>query len=152
MAGGAQGLPIEGKEIREIAGWVEPGAAEAALGEGAEGLCLRRSPRGRKAWPDLFGTKSQLVVWHFMMGRPDWKEGCPGCSFWADSFNGNIIHMASRDITMMAISRASLKKIEPFKKRMGWNFKWVSSEKNDFNFDYQVSSTREELKKGEGGL
>lgn len=106
-------------------------------------------PRGPETLSGLFGGKSQLIIWHFMFGT-DWKEGCPGCSFWADSFNGNIPHLAFRDITMIAVSRAPLKKIEPFQKRMGWTFHWVSSQKNAFNFDFHVSSTREEFKRGKG--
>jgi len=106
-------------------------------------------PEGKETLADLFGDKSQLVVWHFMLGK-DWKEGCEGCSFWADSFNGNIVHMAAKDITMIAVSRAPMKKIEAYKKRMGWSFKWVSSQSNSFNVDYRVSSTPEEFRKGKG--
>jgi predicted dithiol-disulfide oxidoreductase (DUF899 family) len=102
-------------------------------------------PDGKETLPDLFGGKSQLLVWHFMFG-PDWKEGCSHCSLWADTFNGNIVHLKQRDTTMIAISRAPLNNIEPFKKRMGWTFKWVSSADTDFNFDYQASVRPEELK------
>src|SRR5258708_6447845 len=104
-------------------------------------------PKGRERLADLFGKKSQLIVWHFMFG-PDWAEGCSHCSLWADSFNGNVVHMAARDTTMLAISRAPLKKIAPFKKRMGWNFKWVSSFNSDFNYDYQASFGPEDFKRG----
>ena len=104
-------------------------------------------PNGKESLADLFGKHSQLIVWHFMFG-PDWKEGCSHCSFWADSFNGNIVHLAARDITMLAVSRAPLKKIEPFKKRMGWSFKWVSSLPTDFNYDYQASFSPEDFRKG----
>ncbi|HST11826.1 MAG TPA: DinB family protein, partial [Terriglobales bacterium] len=100
-------------------------------------------PRGKESLADLFEGRSQLIVYHFMFG-PDWKEGCPSCSFLADSFDGSPIHMAQRDVTFVVVSRASLAQIEAFKKRMGWHFKWVSSGSTDFNFDYQVSS-----KKGE---
>ena len=75
----------------------------------------------------------------------DWKEGCPACSFWADNFNGVIPHVKQRDATMVAISRAPLPKLEAFKKRMGWSFKWVSSGENDFNQDYGVAFTPEEV-------
>jgi predicted dithiol-disulfide oxidoreductase (DUF899 family) len=102
-------------------------------------------PDGTETLADLFAGKSQLLVWHFMFG-PDWKEGCSHCSFWADTFNGNIVHLKQRDTTMIAISRAPLNNIEPFKKRMGWTFKWVSSADTDFNFDYQASVRPEELK------
>ncbi len=104
-------------------------------------------PQGRESLADLFGNKSQLIIWHFMFG-PDWKEGCSHCSFWADSFNGNIVHLAARDTTMLAVSRAPLKKIEPFQKRMGWSFKWVSSFNTDFNYDYQASFSPQDFKRG----
>jgi predicted dithiol-disulfide oxidoreductase (DUF899 family)/uncharacterized damage-inducible protein DinB len=102
-------------------------------------------PKGKEALADLFDGRSQLIVYHFMFG-PGWKEGCPSCSFLADSFDGSAIHLAQRDATFVAISRAPLAELEPFKKRMGWRFKWVSSSGTDFNYDYQVSA-----KKGEDG-
>jgi predicted dithiol-disulfide oxidoreductase (DUF899 family) len=105
-------------------------------------------PDGKETLAQLFAGKSQLLVWHFMFG-PDWKDGCSHCSFWADTFNANIVHLRQRDTTMIAISRAPLSKIEPFRKRMGWAFKWVSSAETDFNFDYQASARPEELKAGE---
>jgi predicted dithiol-disulfide oxidoreductase (DUF899 family) len=95
-------------------------------------------PTGKVTLADLFCGKSQLIIYHFMFG-PGWKEGCPHCSFWADNFNAIGVHLNQRDVTFVAISRAPLAKIEPFKKRMGWSFKWVSSFANDFNYDYQVS-------------
>jgi len=101
-------------------------------------------PDGSETLAELFDGKRQLIVYHFMFG-PGWKEGCPHCSFWADNFNGLGIHLRHRDTTMIAISRAPFKKLEAFKKRMGWSFKWVSSAKTDFNFDYQVSFTREDV-------
>jgi predicted dithiol-disulfide oxidoreductase (DUF899 family) len=102
---------------------------------------------GRETLAELFGGRSQLVVYHFMLG-PGWQEGCKSCSFLADHFDGATIHLAHRDTTFMAISRAPLAEIEAFKKRMGWKFKWVSSFGNDFNFDYHVSFSKEELAKG----
>jgi len=105
-------------------------------------------PVGRESLSDLFEERSQLIVYHFMLG-PDWKVGCKSCSFWADNFNNIIIHLNHRDVTMLAISRAPLKQIDAFKKRMGWNFKWVSSFGSDFNHDYHVSFTPEEMEKGE---
>ncbi len=105
------------------------------------------TPEGKQSLADLFGGKSQLIIYHFMFG-PDWEEGCLSCSFWADNFNNIDIHLAHRDITLLAVSRAPLEKLEPYKKRMGWNFKWVSSFNNDFNYDYQVSFTPEEMDKG----
>jgi predicted dithiol-disulfide oxidoreductase (DUF899 family) len=104
-------------------------------------------PKGKESLAQLFGKKRQLIVWHFMFG-PDWDEGCSHCSLWADSFNGNIVHMAARDTTMLAISRAPLKKINPFKKRMGWDFKWVSSFHSDFNYDFQASFSPGDFKRG----
>ena len=89
-------------------------------------------PEGKETLADLFAGRSQLVVYHFMFG-PGWKEGCPSCSFLADGFDGAAVHLAHRDVTFLAISRATLPEIEAFKKRMGWRFKWVSSFANDFN-------------------
>jgi len=105
------------------------------------------SLKGKETLADLFGGKSQLIVYHFMFG-PGWKEGCPSCSFLADHFDGSIPHLAARDVTLVAVSRATLPEIEAFKKRMGWKFKWVSSNATDFNFDYQVSVTKEEREQG----
>jgi len=94
---------------------------------------------GTETLADLFDGRNQLIVYHFMFG-PGWKEGCPSCSFLADSFDGAAIHMAQRDTTFVAVSRATLPEIDAFKKRMGWKFKWVSSNGTDFNYDYQVST------------
>ena len=104
-------------------------------------------PNGKQTLVDLFGGKSQLIVYHFMLG-PDWKEGCPSCSLLADHFDGMVVHLAQRDVAFVVASRAPLQLIEKFKRRMGWNFKWVSSFGNDFNFDYQVSATPEEKATG----
>jgi predicted dithiol-disulfide oxidoreductase (DUF899 family) len=104
-------------------------------------------PNGQETLDDLFEHRSQLIVYHFMF-PPEWDEGCLHCSFWADSFNGSSVHLNHRDVTFVAISRASLAKIEPFKKRMGWSFKWVSSFQSEFNFDYHVSFTSEEMQNG----
>ena len=97
---------------------------------------------------DLFQERSQLVVYHFMF-HPDWEEGCPSCSFWADNFDRIITHLNQRDVSMVAISRAPIGKIESFKDRMGWNFRWLSSIDNDFNQDFQVSFTPEQLESGD---
>src|ERR1700676_4448072 len=99
---------------------------------------------GKESLSDLFAGRSQLVVYHFMFG-PDWNAGCPSCSFWADNFNGIIVHLNQRDVTMVAISRAPYGKLAAYEKRMGWSFKWVSSNGTDFNFDYQASFTPEEV-------
>jgi predicted dithiol-disulfide oxidoreductase (DUF899 family) len=104
-------------------------------------------PRGKETLADLFEGRSQLVVYHFMFG-PSWTEGCPSCSFWADSFNGTDIHLAHRDITFLAISRAPLPKLDAYKQRMGWTFKWVSTGDNDFNYDFQVSHDPEAARNG----
>lgn len=94
---------------------------------------------GAEALADLFDGRSQLIVYHFMFG-PGWKEGCPSCSFLADSFDSAVIHLAQRDTSFAVISRATLPEINAFKKRMGWKFKWVSSNGTDFNYDFQVST------------
>jgi predicted dithiol-disulfide oxidoreductase (DUF899 family) len=108
---------------------------------------LFEGPAGKQTLAALFGSRSQLVVYHFMFG-PDWEEGCKHCSFWADNFNGVGGHLNHRDVTFVAISRAPLAKLDTFKKRMGWSFKWVSSAASDFNFDYHVSFTPEEIQSG----
>ena len=104
-------------------------------------------PDGEETLADLFGPCSQLVVYHFMFG-PDWEEGCKSCSFLADHFAPAVVHLAQRDVTLVAVSRAPLDRLEAFKARMGWGFKWVSSLKNDFNSDYHVSFSEEELASG----
>jgi predicted dithiol-disulfide oxidoreductase (DUF899 family) len=103
-------------------------------------------PNGKETLPDLFDGRSQLIVYHFMYD-PNWDVGCPSCSFWADNFNDIIVHLNQRDVTLIAISKAPFNKIDAYKKRMGWDFKWVSSYDTDFNFDYHVSFTQEELAK-----
>ena len=105
-------------------------------------------PNGALSLAELFDGRSQLIVYHFMLG-PDWEEGCRSCSFWADNFNGIPIHLKHRDVTLTAISRAPLAKISAYKQRMGWSFPWVSSCGNDFNFDYHVSFTPEQIAAGE---
>ena len=105
------------------------------------------STKGKTTLADLFEGRSQLVVYHFMFS-PGWEQGCPSCSFWADHFDGTTVHLANRDTTLAVISRAPLGEIEAFKKRMGWKFQWVSSFGSDFNFDYHVSFTPEEISSG----
>ncbi|HWL87799.1 MAG TPA: thioredoxin family protein [Polyangiaceae bacterium] len=104
-------------------------------------------PNGALSLADLFDGRSQLMVDHFMLG-PDWEEGCKSCSFWADNFNGIPVHLNHRDVTFTAVSRAPSAKINVYKKRMGWSFAWVSSHGSDFNFDYHVSFTPEEIAEG----
>ncbi|HEX3499723.1 MAG TPA: DUF899 domain-containing protein [Stellaceae bacterium] len=105
-------------------------------------------PAGPETLAQLFDGRSQLVVYHFMFG-PDWDSGCKSCSFWADNFERNVVHLAARDVTLVAVSRAPFTKLDAFRKRLGWTFKWVSSGGNDFNFDYHVSFTADELGKGD---
>jgi predicted dithiol-disulfide oxidoreductase (DUF899 family) len=102
---------------------------------------------GRKTLAGLFGGRSQLIVYHFMFG-PGWGEGCPHCSFWADHFDGANKHLGARDTTLAVVSRAPLKEIVPFNKRMGWRFNWVSSNRTDFNFDFNVSFTPKQMRSG----
>jgi predicted dithiol-disulfide oxidoreductase (DUF899 family) len=103
---------------------------------------------GKETLSDLFAGRSQLIVNHFMLG-PGWKEGCVGCSFGADHNDGIIVHLEHHDVSFVAISRAPRPEIEAFKKRMGWHFKWVSSFGSDFNYDYHVSFTPDEIRKGQ---
>jgi predicted dithiol-disulfide oxidoreductase (DUF899 family) len=105
------------------------------------------APGGKVSLADLFQGRSQLVIYHFMFG-PDWKEGCPSCSFVSDHIDGALPHLAARDVTMVAVSRAPLAKLEAFKKRMGWRFHWVSSHGGDFNADFHVSFTPEDVAQG----
>jgi predicted dithiol-disulfide oxidoreductase (DUF899 family) len=102
---------------------------------------------GKESLSELFKDKSQLIVYHFMFS-PEWEEGCKHCSFWADNFNGIIVHLNHRDVSFVAISRAPLAKIERFKKRIGWTFKWLSSYESDFNYDFDVSFTPEQIRNG----
>jgi predicted dithiol-disulfide oxidoreductase (DUF899 family)/uncharacterized damage-inducible protein DinB len=104
-------------------------------------------PTGKVALTELFRGKSQLVVYHFMFG-PGWQAGCPSCSFIADNFDGMRVHLEQRDVAFAAISRATLPEIEAFKKRMGWKFPWLSSNGTDFNYDYKVSFTKEDMTTG----
>jgi predicted dithiol-disulfide oxidoreductase (DUF899 family) len=104
-------------------------------------------PNGQETLADLFGGRSQLIVYHFMFG-PDWPEGCPSCSMVADHFDGSLVHLAQRDVTLVVASRAHQAQIDTFRQRMGWRFKWVSSHENDFNRDYHVSFTKDEMAQG----
>jgi predicted dithiol-disulfide oxidoreductase (DUF899 family) len=101
-------------------------------------------PKGKQTLGDLFDARSQLIVYHFMFD-PKAEAGCPHCSLRADGFNGIGVHMNHRDVTMVVVSRAPYGKLAAYEKRMGWNFKWVSSHDSDFNFDYHVSFTQEEF-------
>ncbi len=105
-------------------------------------------PDKKESLSDLFGDKSQLIVYHFMFD-PDWEEGCKSCSFLADHYEPSVLHLKQRDVSMVTISRAPIEKLEAFKDRMGWTFKWVSSLNSDFNYDYQVSFSKEAEEKNE---
>jgi len=106
-------------------------------------------PDGEERLPDLFAGRSQLVVYHFMYG-PNWEAGCKSCSFWADGFDGIVEHLAQRDVTMVAVSRAPWETLAAFRARMGWRFKWLSSHGSDFNYDMGVSFTPEQIEDGGG--
>ena len=101
-------------------------------------------PDGRESLAHLFGSCSQLIVYHFMFD-PEWSEGCKSCSLVADHYNPVIVHLSHRDVSMVTVSRAPLEKLQAFRKRMGWTFKWVSSHRSDFNRDFNVTFTAEEL-------
>jgi predicted dithiol-disulfide oxidoreductase (DUF899 family) len=108
---------------------------------------LFEGPEGKKSLSDLFGKRSQLAVYQFMFA-PDWEEGCPHCSFWADHYDGMGSHLSQRDVSFVVISRAPLSKIEAFRKRMGWRFPWLSSGSTDYNYDFQASFRPEDIAKG----
>lgn len=138
-------------------------AAEKALMRQRDALTRRRmampwerveksyvfdTPEGQRTLAELFEGRRQLLVQHFMLG-PGWEQGCPSCSFMADHTDGMNVHLQHRDVTMVAVSRAPLAEIERFRRRMGWQFKWVSSHGGDFNYDFHVSFTPEDKARGE---
>lgn len=98
--------------------------------------------QGKASLADLFDGRSQLLIYHFMFG-PDYAAGCPSCSAIADGFNGSVVHLANHDVTLCAVSRAPLEKVQAYKRRMGWSFPWASSFDSDFNFDFQVGHAKE---------
>jgi len=106
-------------------------------------------PKGKETLSELFDGRSQLIVYHFMF-HPSWDAGCSSCSFWADNFSEIIVHLNEMDVTMIAVSRAPYNKLAAYEKRLGWNFKWVSSYNTDFNFDYNISFRPEDIAKNEG--
>jgi predicted dithiol-disulfide oxidoreductase (DUF899 family) len=113
---------------------------------------LFETEEGTKTLAELFDGRSQLLVYHFMFGPtvPGWpEEGCPGCSFTADSLDGSVVHLAHRDVTFVAVSRAPLERLNAYKARMGWSFPWVSYDGSDFNLDFGVF-TEEERRTGRG--
>eukprot|EP00055_Hartaetosiga_balthica_P001935 m.2356 g.2356 ORF g.2356 m.2356 type:complete len:241 (+) comp1766_c0_seq1:68-790(+) len=125
------------KQRRELP-WVEVEKDYKFIDSGGEAVQLA----------DLFKGKSQLIVYHFMFAT-EWDEGCSSCSFWADSYDKIIIHLNHRDINLVTISAAPIEKIDTFKDRMGWSFKWMSSQDSEFNQDFGVSFTKEQLESGE---
>jgi predicted dithiol-disulfide oxidoreductase (DUF899 family) len=102
---------------------------------------------GSAALGDLFRGRSQLLVYHFMFG-PDFTAGCPSCSAIADGFNGSVVHLANHDVTLSAVSRAPIEKLQAYKRRMGWSFSWASSFGSDFNYDFNTSITEEQQRGG----
>ena len=153
-------------EILSEAQWLEASRAlvaeEKALSEARDRLAAKRrampwvkiekeyvfdGPDGPASLADLFDGRSQLIIYHFMFA-PDWDAGCPGCSFLSDQVDGARHHFEHNDLSWVAVSRAPVEKIETYRKRMGWNFRWVSSGGNDFNHDFHVFFTEEERKKG----
>ena len=103
---------------------------------------------GSASLADLFGGRSQLLVYHFMFG-PDYKAGCPSCSMIADGFDGSVVHLANHDVTLCAVSRAPLPKLQAYKRRMGWTFPWASSSGSEFNADFNVSFTEQQQRDGD---
>jgi predicted dithiol-disulfide oxidoreductase (DUF899 family) len=102
---------------------------------------------GTASLADLFRGRSQLLIYHFMFG-PDYKAGCPSCSAIADGFDGSVVHLANHDVTLSAVSRAPLGKLQAYKRRMGWSFPWASSFDSDFNYDFQAAVTKEQWESG----
>ena len=102
---------------------------------------------GSASLAELFGGRTQLLMYHFMFG-PEYTAGCPACSTIADGFNGSVVHLENHDVAMWAVSRAPLEKLQAYKRRMGWSFPWASSFESDFNFDFNVSITEEQQREG----
>lgn len=109
-----------------------------------------QNAEGEHTLADLFAGCSQLIVYHFMF-HPDWEEGCKSCSFLTDSYNGNVEHLKARDASLVAVSRAPFDKLSNYRDRLGWTFPWYSSSASDFNFDFGVSFTPEQLETKNGG-
>lgn len=106
-----------------------------------------QGPKGDETLAELFAGRNQLIVYHFMFA-PEWEAGCKSCSFWADNFNGVVAHLNQRDVSLVAVSRAPLAKLQAFAARLGWTFKWLSSANNDFNYDYHVSFRPDQVATG----
>lgn len=105
-------------------------------------------PDGQQSLGDLFGSNSQLAIYHFMFG-PGWEQGCKGCSFLSDHLDGANLHLAHHDVSLVVVSRAPWQEFQTFQRRMGWQFKWVSSAASPFNADFGVSATAEQMASGE---
>jgi predicted dithiol-disulfide oxidoreductase (DUF899 family) len=105
------------------------------------------TPAGKKTLAQLFDGRSQLIIYHFMLG-PGWTAGCPGCSFLSDHFDGTLPHLEHHDVTLTAVSRAALAEITAYKSRMGWRFPWVSSSESEFNYDFHVSFDKQQIAQG----
>src|ERR1700719_1145761 len=148
MALGQGSVSRGGKGICAPARRTEPATARPVPCECVEKAYVFDGPDDMEMLAGLFAGKSQLIVYYFMLG-PDDEAGCKACSFWADNFNGIDIHLAHRDVTFLAISGAPLSKLQHYRKRMRWNFKWVSSFGTDFNFDYNVSFAPGQMATGE---
>lgn len=165
---GTMTKPLEGHKIVSENDWVE--ARKSLLIKEKEFTVLRdqlnqqrrelpwkavnkeylfEGPNSKETLTELFDGRSQLIVYHFMFD-PSWDAGCPHCSFWADNFNDIIVHLNQRDVTMVVASMAPYSKLAEYERRMGWDFKWVSSYDSDFNFDFDVSFTPEEVDKKKG--
>jgi predicted dithiol-disulfide oxidoreductase (DUF899 family) len=108
---------------------------------------LFEGPKGQESLADMFESQRQLLIYHFMF-KPEAEAGCMHCSFWGDQYSSSPVHLKHRDTAFAAVSRAPLAKIEAFRRRMGWTFKWVSSGDSDFNYDYQASFTAAQLQSG----
>ena len=117
--------------------------------EPVENSYVFEGPNGKESLAQLFDGTSQLIVHHFMF-NPNWEAGCPHCSFWADNYDRIPIHLKHRDVSLVAVSRAPYSKIESYRKRMGWSFRWLSTFGSDFNYDYFASFTPDEVKSGAG--
>jgi predicted dithiol-disulfide oxidoreductase (DUF899 family) len=113
-----------------------------------EKKCVFEGPDGKETLADLFAGRSQLIVKHFMFG-PGWKEGCVGCSFEIDHAEAALVHLEHHDVSYVAVSRAPFAEIDAFRKRMGWRLRWLSSRDSEFNYDFHVSFTEDEVKRGE---
>ena len=153
---------ITGTRKEWLAARLELLAAEKELTRRSDELALRRqelpwvrvdkeyrfeTDEGSASLADLFRGRSQLLIYHFMFG-PDYTAGCPACSAIADGFNGSVVHLANHDVTLSAVSRAPLAKLQGYKRRMGWTFPWASSFGSDFNFDFSVGFTEEQQREG----